>query len=269
MDKINMLTLIKEIPRTKPYGKNLKKGVFLCDCGNETVAVFSSVKGGHTKSCGCLQKRGRHITHGMSGTAEYVTWLNMKQRCNNPKNTEYKNYGGRGISVCAKWQDSFHEFIKSMGRKPTKAHSIDRINVNGDYSESNTRWAIPKEQARNTRKNRLLTAYGVTACVSEWSEIMEIDSCKIFRGISKGLSDHDCIFRKMNNNHGRYIMAYGESLIILKWAKAMEIPHSRILDRANKLGWSDHDAIFKSSTKKKFRLRKLAIELKRDFDFDL
>lgn len=101
-------------------------------------------------------KRGRwfsddRIKHGMSGTVEYRAWLDMKQRCLNPKHKFYPDYGGRGITVHPAWIDDFMAFYKHVEPRPTKRHSLDRICVNGNYEPGNVRWATKKQQSRNRR----------------------------------------------------------------------------------------------------------------------
>jgi hypothetical protein len=86
-------------------------------------------------------------------TPEYRAWLNMRQRCNNPNANNYKHWGGRGIRVCDRWNESFENFLADMGPRPTTVHSLDRIDVDGDYEPDNCRWALPKEQATNKRAN--------------------------------------------------------------------------------------------------------------------
>ncbi len=127
-----------------------------CDCGgSKTVARYNLVTG-NTSSCGCLQlasiKRVGASTkrHGMWNTPEYKAWQMLRHRCYNPKAAGYKNYGGRGIKVCERWQ-SFDAFIEDMGRRPAPDLSIDRINNDGNYEPSNCRWATKKEQVINRR----------------------------------------------------------------------------------------------------------------------
>jgi len=94
----------------------------------------------------------------------------MKSRCLNPHVPQYPNYGGRGVTVCDAWSDSFETFLADMGRRPSPAHSLDRINVDGNYEPSNCRWATNLQQQRNHRKNRRITFRGETKCLSEWAE---------------------------------------------------------------------------------------------------
>jgi len=117
----------------------------------------------------------RNTKHGDSPrdkeTKEYRTWLAIKQRCHNMARPDFKRYGGRGITVHTAWQGDFQAFLASVGRAPSKNHSLDRINNDGDYEPGNVRWATNAEQARNTRKNRKLTINGVTMVVSDWAKI--------------------------------------------------------------------------------------------------
>lgn len=151
-----------------------------CQCGRITIVQSGALKSKHSKSCGCLQKeaaskQGKIIgklrkTHGLSDTSEYVAWRGMLARCFNKNSPNYKNYGGRGITVCADWL-KFENFISDMGNKPTVEHSIDRYpNVNGNYQPDNCRWATNAEQQRNRRSNVKFTYKGKTQCLTEWAE---------------------------------------------------------------------------------------------------
>ncbi len=127
----------------------------LCVCGDIKVYLGISLRSGNTKSCGCLSKeiaKKTHTTHGMSRTPEYNSWDSMVQRCNNPNNDNYNNYGGRGISVCKKWL-TFTNFLNDMGKRP-KGLTIDRINTNGKYCKNNCRWATKSTQSRNSRLDK-------------------------------------------------------------------------------------------------------------------
>ena len=136
------------------------KWKFSCDCGSEVIATASLVVRGVTSSCGCLRKEiarvnGRlthgPIKHGESKTPEYMVWKTMRQRCVNKNSRDYPAYGGRGVSVCDRW-DLFENFIADMGPRPTSDHSIDRIDCNGNYEPANCKWSDDFEQARNRRQ---------------------------------------------------------------------------------------------------------------------
>lgn len=141
-----------------------------CDCGNVKVVIGRCLRTGHTKSCGCLSAElaaERHLIHGQSTrqheTEEYRIWMGVTKRCRNENTRIWNSYGGRGIKVCERWL-KFENFFEDMGRRPSKRHSIDRIDVNGNYEPSNCRWATSEEQARNTRtyKNNKFGVNGVT-----------------------------------------------------------------------------------------------------------
>lgn len=108
--------------------------------------------------------------HGMKNTPEHNTWVRIRQRCNNPSNADYPSYGGRGIKVCERWDNSFKAFYEDMGDRPTK-HSINRIDNNGHYEPSNCEWATDKAQARNKRNSVYHTIDGVTKTFAEWCEM--------------------------------------------------------------------------------------------------
>lgn len=164
-ERYGKLEVIEEVEsRVTPNGTVVRRFKCRCDCGKEKVVGLGSLRNGGTKACGCLQ--GKH-GHGGSHTSEYFTWSGLRARC---KDLNNRNYGGRGIKVCARWLESFPAFLEDMGRRPSPEHSIDRIDVNGDYEPRNCRWATAKEQARNTRFNVLVTHNGETLCVGEWAE---------------------------------------------------------------------------------------------------
>ena len=128
----------------------------VCDCGNEKIALLSSLVRNRVTSCGCAYKlsaQKRDEFHGKRGTPEYKTWSSMIQRCTNPKNNRYKNYGEKGIKVCKEWED-FKNFYKDMGPRPN-GKTLDRIDVNGNYELQNCRWADKFEQARNKTNTKL------------------------------------------------------------------------------------------------------------------
>lgn len=137
---------------------------FACECGSETEAIGSRVVNGHTKSCGCYNRdrmkiSGKslgisNVTHGSTKTKEYRAWAAMRARCTKETHKSYASYGGRGITVCDRWSDSFENFIADMGLAPSKGFSLDRIDNDKGYSPDNCRWATRVVQASNTRTNK-------------------------------------------------------------------------------------------------------------------
>jgi len=146
-----------------------------CDCGGTTMASCHDLRSGHTRSCGCLSRdraREAHLSHGMCGTSTHGIWKTMRQRCMNPNNPGYKNYGDRGITVCERW-DKFENFYEDMGERP-KGMSIDRRDNNGNYCPENCSWDTRKNQSRNTRRTILIEYQGKTQCMKAWSEELGI-----------------------------------------------------------------------------------------------
>ena len=144
-------------PRVQPSGRRQTMWQCLCECGSVKDVAANSLSKGVSRSCGCLNAdlaSQRVETHGLSKTSEYKTWQNIKSRCYEPKSRGFENYGGRGIEVCDRWLESFENFHEDMGNKPSKGHSIERVDVNGNYCADNCLWIEKGRQSRNQRKKK-------------------------------------------------------------------------------------------------------------------
>lgn len=165
-----------------------------CDCGNQRLVIGADLKRGHAKSCGCLQREKASIsgqkntTHGLSKTKEYTSWRNMISRCHKPEHPRFYDYGGRGITVCDRWRNSFENFLADMGKKPTAKHQIERKENNKGYSPDNCCWATPLEQAQNTRVSRILEHDGLRLTVMEWTRRTGLGRATIELRLKRGWS---------------------------------------------------------------------------------
>lgn len=198
--KFSRLTVSKQ---TKSIGRK-KRFDCACECGKIVTVDMYSLLNGSTQSCGCLgiERRGKanslRSTHGESHknkSPEYRTWLHIKYRCYNRKSNRFKIYGGRGIKVCKKWINSYESFLKDVGRRPSNNHSIERINVNGNYEPSNVKWATKKEQARNTRNTRWMSVGGIDKTFMEWCEIYKINPGTVNERIKRGWTLDENLFK--------------------------------------------------------------------------
>lgn len=150
----------------------------LCSCGKSAPrrVATGSLRSGATTSCGCrsrevvAQRNAASATHRQTKTAMYQTWKGMLDRCRNPNNEHFSDYGGRGILVCPEWETNFERFLSDVGPKPSALHTLDRMDTDGPYSPSNCRWATRVEQARNRRNGVYVEHGGVRMLLIEWCE---------------------------------------------------------------------------------------------------
>jgi len=151
-----------------------------CQCGTKKKLILSQVKRGDVKSCGCLMRESSAASgranrrHGQATPNKrgrtYRSWESMKSRCLNPNSQSYKNYGGRGITVCLQWVESFDRFLADMGERPPNT-SLDRIDNDGNYEPANCRWGTPRTQSRNKNNGRVIIYQGRSMLLVELSEL--------------------------------------------------------------------------------------------------
>lgn len=182
-EKYGLLTVVEVASKGSKGVSYLCK----CDCGNEKVVSGSRLKNGNNKSCGCL-----HTKHNMRGTRIYSCWQNMRNRCNNPKNKRYNDYGGRGISVDPRWNNFIH-FFEDMNEGYEEGLTLDRIDVNGNYCKENCRWADLKTQANNTRRNPKVLYKGELINLQQAEEKSEVHRNLIYNRLRWGWDVKDAI----------------------------------------------------------------------------
>jgi len=158
-----------------------------CDCGEEFITSVSHVKAGHVRSCGCT--RGRKLgvllfKHGYSETdcRAYTSWRAMRERCRNPKAKAYRYYGGRGITVCERWND-FGTFLTDMGHPPTETHSIHRLDNDGPYAPGNCKWATVEEQVSNNSANWNIAINGVRHTAAQATRYLGWKAARLYKRI--------------------------------------------------------------------------------------
>lgn len=167
-----------------------------CDCGERRTVQRAGLRNGTTRSCGCLQRElasSAKLKHGGVGSLTYKSWNNMVQRCTNPRNTAFANYGGRGITVCDRWRTSFEAFLADVGERPSRSHSIDRIDNDRAYERGNVRWASRLVQSNNQRpkraseqRARFITYAGERLTITQWSQRQGIPVAQISQRIRRG-----------------------------------------------------------------------------------
>lgn len=175
-DVVGKLTVLRQANNARLCGN--RKWECICECGKITIVDDSKLKVGHTKSCGCLRSEVTtriKTKHGGRHTRLYAIWCDMKTRCNNSRRMRYKDYGGKGISICDEWRDfgNFRKWALSNGYRDDL--TIDRIDCAKGYYPNNCRWANALTQANNTSRNIYLTYHNETHTLSEWARMLNVN----------------------------------------------------------------------------------------------
>jgi hypothetical protein len=205
-EKFNRLTVIDIAGRRN--SRVIWKSV--CDCGNEVLCSSYDLRSGNTTSCGCAQidaVRKMATTHGGAANhkSEYSSWCSIKTRCYNEKSSSYNDYGGRGIVMSDDWAGDFSKFYADMGDRPSKSHSIDRIDVNGIYCKENCRWATAKEQANNKRNTIMLKLGAERRTLSDISKEYAVLPKTLINKIKRGTPIENAIIPQQYKRAIRFI----------------------------------------------------------------
>lgn len=164
-----------------------------CDCGNTGVVMIGSqlVSGKliACQECGKKRQTESKIKHGMAHMPEYDILIAAIARCTQPHHSEWDNYGGRGIRVCQEWIDDPRKFLEHIGPRPSADHSLDRIDVNGNYEPGNVQWATDEEQQNNRRDCRKVTRNGETLTLAQWGRRLGLNPSVIANRIDRGWSE--------------------------------------------------------------------------------
>ncbi len=239
--KFGRLTVVGKALKTPE--SNQYKVPCLCLCG-EVIQVFSThvARGSLCRKCSGISRR----THGRTPWDVYKIWICMRQRCLNPDHKNWKNYGGRGITVCESWA-AFERFRDDMGPRPSKKYSLERINNNAGYSPENCRWATRKEQNRNTRFNRFVKIGDDVKTLAEWVEISGLNKSTLVNRLESGWEAEKVLSPQIRKHD--LVCFKGETKSITEWANEYGILRSTVYSRLSR-GYSFEEALTTPAQKK-------------------
>lgn len=236
--KFGRLTVLSRHPFSNSCGK--VQWECICECGNTLLTNTGALTSGNTKSCGCQRSDSaretglNQRTHGLTGTSEYKAWQSMRDRCSNPDVESYHSYGGRNISVCERWSNSFENFYEDMGPKPDPNFSLDRIDVNGNYEPSNCRWVDILTQASNKTTNVLFQLNGQTLTQSQIAKQANIPVATLVTRLKGGYTIEEAVSMEKRE---RLVTYNGITKNLAEWAKEVGLPYGKLYQRYVVLGW--------------------------------
>jgi hypothetical protein len=194
--KFGRLTVIERLFERRNHDYRSALWLCRCDCGNEVRTYAGYLKSGNTKSCGCLHKEA--VTkHGFRHLPEYNIWRGMLDRCYNTETAAYPRYGGRGITMCDEWKESFEAFYRDMGTRPSEDYSIDRKDNDKGYSKENCRWATSEEQMRNRSNNVYYEKDGEKKLLKQWCNELGLNISTVYDRIRRGWTFEEAIVPKI------------------------------------------------------------------------
>lgn len=235
-------------------GKNKTNAVYWkcqCKCGAIKNVRATSLKDGSSNSCGCYNKEIHSTCDGLTRkhAPEYDVYRLMLRRCLDPKSKSYQRYGGRGITVCPEWQESFAKFLEDMGTRPLPTDTLERKENSKGYSKDNCCWATRKDQARNTRRNRHVTYKGVTKLLTEWAREFNLDHRLIGNRLDRGWTPEDAIDTPAREI-SKTITYQGKTLTLAEWSKELGISLNTINGRIRR-GFTGADILSANSLPKR------------------
>lgn len=216
-----------------------------CDCGTQRVIRVDGLTSLRSHSCGCHKARtarALRTSHGLSNSPTYYSWQSAKDRCTNPNNPHFANYGGRGITMCAEWLGDFAAFLRDMGARPNGL-SIDRIDNDGPYGPQNCRWATRAEQSRNHRRNVRIPLDGESTVATDVAASLGLSLGAVRGRMRRGFGPSDLVNPKRYRPRGEILTFNGESLGYAEWSRRTGLSRTAIVSRIRRLGWTIERAL--------------------------
>ena len=233
-----------------------------CDCGKKPTVRKNSLPYGTTQSCGCLSVDTSR-THGKSASLAYASWKAMKERCYRTYHPAYRHYGGRGITVCDKWKDSFEAFFADMGERPV-GKTLDRIDNNGIYEPGNCRWATGIQQHNNKSSNHNMSHSGIISSMSEWSRIIGMRAGTLSERLRRGMSVKKALTKPLRPKC--LITFKGKTQSMADWVRETGLNQSTIWRRINIHKWSVEKALSTPIDVKKRNHKAVGIKLTKEIN---
>lgn len=206
-----------------------------CECGAVENIYTTNLSAGDTLDCGCSKRK-------LHDEPLYAVWCAMKQRCTNPNDAGFHRYGGRGITVCERWQASFYNFEEDMGPKPSPKHSVERLDNNGPYSPENCAWRTMKEQCKNKRSNVLVEHNGKKITVKQLSEETGLPYSTLLARANAGQTGN-ILLRPIMKMRKHALVYNGASHSASSLAKLANMDITTLLHRIDVLGMSVKEAV--------------------------
>jgi hypothetical protein len=244
--KYGRLTVLAPVENTSS-GKT--QWLCRCDCGKTATVVSARLRSGITRSCGCLSRENSaaigksNAQHGFAShvnpSRTYRIWMGMKTRCTNPNSDQWQNYGGRGVKVCDRWLHSFECFLEDMGEPPSTRHSIERIDVDGNYEPDNCTWIPLEDQQYNRRNSLRLEFQGKTQALALWAKELGLDVHLLQNRLKLGWTVERAFTTPVDRRFGHLSLHtfQGKTQSLSAWSRELKINRAT-LEKRLRSGWS-------------------------------